>query len=193
MRRTYVWDPVVRLFHWSLAAGFAANALITDPEGDLHLYIGYGVAALVAVRVLWGMTGSRYARFSSFPPDPGAAAGQLSDIATGRVRRHLGHTPLGALMIYNLLLTVSGIALTGWLMTTDMFWGIEWPEELHEALAAWAEFSVVLHVAAVLFESRRTKVNLARAMVTGYKEMPGTSAETRQCAHSGKTRPDPGS
>ena len=51
MRRTYVWDPVVRLFHWSLAAGFAANALITDPEGDLHLYIGYGVAALIAVQV----------------------------------------------------------------------------------------------------------------------------------------------
>lgn len=54
MRRTYVWDPVVRLFHWSLAAGFAANALFTDPEGDLHLYIGYAIAALIGIRVIWG-------------------------------------------------------------------------------------------------------------------------------------------
>lgn len=178
MRRTYVWDPVVRLFHWSLAAGFAANALFTDPEGDLHLYIGYAIAALIGIRVIWGLIGSRYARFSSFPPDAGAAAGQLSDIATGRIRRHPGHSPLGALMIYNLLLTITGIAFTGYLMTTTPFWGVEWPEELHEMLVSWAEISIVLHVAAVLFESRRTKVNLARAMVTGYKEMPGTSAET---------------
>ncbi|QDI76106.1 MULTISPECIES: cytochrome b/b6 domain-containing protein [Leisingera] len=178
MHRTYVWDPVVRLFHWSLAAGFAANALVTDPEGNLHEYIGYAVAALIGIRVIWGLIGSRHARFSSFPPDAGAAAGQLSDIATGRIRRHPGHSPLGALMIYNLLLTITGIALTGYLMTTNMFWGIEWPEALHEALVSWAEISIVLHVAAVLFESRRTKVNLARAMVTGYKEGTETSRES---------------
>ncbi|WP_291727233.1 cytochrome b/b6 domain-containing protein [Leisingera sp. F5] len=177
MQRTYVWDPVVRLFHWLLAAGFAANALFTDPEGDLHQYIGYAVAALIGVRLIWGLTGSSYARFSSFPLDAGAAAGQLSDIATGRVRHHPGHSPLGALMIYNLLLTLAGIGLTGYLMTTTTHWGTEWPEELHEVLVSWAEFSVVLHVAAVLFESRRTKVNLARAMVTGYKRLPETTAE----------------
>ncbi|CUI01188.1 cytochrome b/b6 domain-containing protein [Leisingera aquaemixtae] len=178
MHRTYVWDPVVRLFHWSLAAGFAANALVTDPEGNLHENIGYAVAALIGIRVVWGLIGSRHARFSSFPPNAGAAAGQLSDIATGRIRRHKGHSPLGALMIYNLLLTITCIALTGYLMTTNMFWGIEWPEELHEALVSWAEISIVLHVAAVLFESRRTKVNLARAMVTGYKEGTETSRES---------------
>lgn len=62
MHRTYVWDPVVRLFHWSLVAGFAANAVFTDPEGNLHEYIGYAIAALIGVRVIWGLIGSRYAR-----------------------------------------------------------------------------------------------------------------------------------
>jgi cytochrome b len=65
-------------------------------------------------------------------------------------------------------------------MTTDMFWGIEWPEELHEALVTWAEISVVLHIAAVIYESRRTRVNLARSMVSGYKDLPTSPPETQQ-------------
>ncbi|KIC37197.1 cytochrome b/b6 domain-containing protein [Leisingera sp. ANG-M7] len=177
MQKAYIWDPLVRSFHWLLAGGFLANALLTDPDGSLHHYLGYFIAALVGLRVIWGLAGSRYARFSSFPPDPSAAAGQLTDIATGRVRYHKGHSPLGALMIYNLLLTLLAVALTGWMAASPAFQGIGWPEDLHEALVSWAELSVVLHVAAVLFESRRTKVNLARAMVTGYKELPETDAE----------------
>ena len=176
MRKVKVWDPVVRLFHWSLVAAFAANALLVDEESRLHLQIGYFILALVAVRVVWGLIGTRYARFSSFPPSLSGALAQLGDIATGRRRIHAGHTPLGALMIYNLLGTLVLIGLTGWLMTTEMFWGVEWPEELHEALVAWAEISVVLHVAAVILESRRTGVNLPRAMVTGTKLLPGDQA-----------------
>lgn len=176
MTRIRVWDPVVRLFHWSLVAGFAANALLTDPESSLHERIGYAVAILLAVRLVWGLVGTRHARFSDFPPSVPAAMGQLADMAAGRVRRHLGHTPLGALMIYNLLATVALIALTGWLMTTDAFWGIEWVEEAHEAFVTWAEISVVAHIAAVLIESRRTRVNLPKAMVTGYKEIEETTA-----------------
>ena len=93
-------------------------------------------------------------------------------MASGRRRIHLGHTPLGALMIYNLILSVAVICISGYLMTTDMFWGVEWPEEVHEAAVTWVEISVVLHVAAVVIESIRTKVNLPRAMVTGYKKLP---------------------
>jgi cytochrome b len=172
MARHYVWDPLVRLFHWSLVAAFAANALLTDPESRLHANIGYGVAALIGLRLVWGLVGSRHARFADFPPSAAGAMGQLADIATGRVRRHLGHSPLGALMIYNLLLALALIALTGWMMTTDAFWGVEWVEEAHEVLVTWAEISVVIHIAAVVLESLRTRVSLPKAMVTGYKEMP---------------------
>lgn len=172
MNRIKVWDPVVRIFHWSLVGGFTANALFVDDESDLHIYIGYTIIALLALRIVWGFVGTRYARFSSFPPSAKGAVEQLQDTVTGRVTVHKGHTPLGALMIYNLLVTVAVIGLSGWLMTTDMFWGVEWPEELHELAVGWAEFSIVLHVAAVIFESIRTQVNLPRAMVTGYKELP---------------------
>lgn len=170
-----VWDPAVRVFHWALVAGFAANALFTDPEAVPHRWIGYAVLALVGLRVLWGVVGSRYARFAAFPPDPAAALGQVADIATRRRRVHLGHTPLGALMIYNILATMAVIGVSGWMMTTYTWFGIKWVEELHEAAVTWAEISVVLHIAAVVWESWRTGVNLPRAMVTGTKVIPDES------------------
>lgn len=172
MRNIKVWDPLVRIFHWSLVAGFGANALLTDDESRLHEWIGYGVVALVVLRIIWGLIGTRHARFSDFPPSLSASMEQLGDIAAGRVRRHLGHTPLGALMIYNLLGAMLLIGLTGWMMTTTAFWGVAWVEEAHEAIVTWAEISVLLHIAAVLYESRRTGVSLPRAMVTGVKTMP---------------------
>lgn len=181
MHKIYVWDPLVRVFHWLLAAGFVANALITDPESALHHWIGYALALLVGLRIIWGLIGSHHARFANFRPDPQAALGQLTDIATRRTRHHRGHSPLGALMIYNLLLTVLGIAFTGWLLTLAQFGNVGWPEDLHEALVTWAEVSILLHVAAVLFESHRTKVNLARSMITGYKELPETDTDPEQC------------
>ena len=172
MQRLNVWDPFVRLFHWSLVAGFAANALVVDKDSDLHQWIGYAVVVLVLARLLWGLVGTRYARFSSFPPSLSGAFGQLRETLSGIRNIHVGHTPLGALMIYNLLGSMLLIGFSGWLMTTDAYWGAEWPEELHAAVVNWAEISVVLHIAAVLFESWRTRVNLPRAMVTGCKELP---------------------
>jgi cytochrome b len=172
MTKIKVWDPLVRLFHWSLVIFFAANALVLDDDSKWHIWVGYAIVALVLVRIIWGFFGTKYARFTSFPPSAAGSMEQISDIISARKQVHIGHTPLGALMIYNLLVAMLVIGLSGYLMTTDMFWGVEWPEEVHEASVLWAEISVVLHIAAVVFESIRTKVNLPRAMFTGYKGLP---------------------
>lgn len=166
-----VWDPLVRVFHWSLVAGFVANAFLTRPGKDVHQWVGYAVAGLIAVRIVWGFVGTRHARFSDFVPTPAALFGQVQDMATGRRRVHEGHSPLGALMIINLLLTMAAIAATGHAMTTTAFFGVEWVQEAHEALVVWAELSIVAHVLAVVVESRRLGVNLPKAMVTGYKTL----------------------
>lgn len=167
-----IWDPFVRLFHWSVAAGFLANALFIDEDSALHEWIGYAVLALVGLRILWGLIGPKSARFSSFFPTKTSVMEQLSDLATRRRKAHLGHTPLGALMIFNLLFSLLAIGLSGWLMTTNTFWGVEWVEDAHEAFVTWAEISLVLHVAAVVWESWRTGVNLPQAMITGTKRVP---------------------
>lgn len=172
MQDIKVWDPLVRLFHWSLVLAFGANALIIDDDSKPHQWVGYAVVGLVLARLVWGFAGTRYARFASFPPSLSGALEQMGDIATGRKRPHVGHTPLGALMIYNLLAALLLVGLSGYLMTTDAFWGMEWPEELHELAVTWTEASVILHILAVIHESRRTGVNLPRAMVSGYKRLP---------------------
>jgi len=172
MQNIKIWDPFVRVFHWSLVVAFAANALFVDEDSKLHEWVGYTVIALVLARILWGLVGPHSARFASFLPGPAAVVDQITDIATRRRRTHLGHTPLGALMIVNILATMLGIGATGYMMTTNAFWGVDWVEDAHEALVTWAEISVVLHIAAVIWESWRTGVNLPRAMVTGTKRVP---------------------
>ncbi len=170
-KATYIWDPLVRLFHWSLVIAFAANALFIDDDSGLHIWVGYFVLGLVVLRIIWGLIGTRYARFSSFPPSLRGSMEQVSEITLGRKVQHKGHSPLGALMIYNLLITLLVICATGFLMTGDPAWDSEWTEELHEAAVFWAELSAMLHIVAVGIESLRSGVNLPRSMVTGYKNL----------------------
>ncbi len=178
MSRIFVWDIFVRLFHWSLVGLFTANAFFTNPEGSRHRYVGYAIAALLLARLAWGFVGNRHARFRDFPPSTRGAIGQLREMVAGERCAHAGHSPLGALMIYNLIVTVAAIAATGYMQTTIMFFGYDWVEELHGALVTWAEISVVVHVIAVVAESRRLRVNLSKAMIDGYKTLPDKSSAT---------------
>lgn len=166
-----VWDPLVRLTHWGVALGVLVNSALTDPDGALHEQVGYGVLALVVLRLLWCIVGPKPARFSAFPPSPAAALGHLRAMLRGERKVHLSHNPLGALMVYNLWLTLLALSATGIMMGTVTFFGVDWVEEVHEAAFGWLMFSVALHVGGVLFDQWRTGVPLARAMVTGRKRI----------------------
>ncbi|WP_296594862.1 cytochrome b/b6 domain-containing protein [Phenylobacterium sp.] len=116
-RRTGRWDPLVRLTHWGVAAGIVANGLVTEEGSSAHQAVGYAVAALLLLRWLWGFVGPREARFASFPPSLGRAAGHVRDIAAGRPTTHRSHNPLGALMVYALWGTMAVVIATGIGMT----------------------------------------------------------------------------
>jgi cytochrome b len=165
-----VWDPLVRVFHWSLA-GSVAVAWLTGDHGPklVHHWAGYVAAALIAVRLVWGVIGTRHARFSAFVRHPRAVLGYLRDIARGVERRHVGHNPAGGAMIVALLLVVGAQVLTGWLSTTDMFFGSEWLEELHEVMSKVILLLIGLHVLGVAVASWRHRENLPLAMLTGRK------------------------
>jgi len=167
-----VWDPVVRIFHWSLVASFAVAWLSGDELARLHIWAGYAAAALVAFRLVWGLAGGRYARFSQFVRAPAAVAGYVGDILRGRERRYLGHNPAGGVMIVALIAGLIGVSVTGWMATTDAYWGVKWVEETHEALANLLLLLVGLHVAGVAVASLRHHENLVRAMITGRKRRP---------------------
>ena len=115
-RRIRVWDPLVRVIHWGLVGAFATAWLTAEDIQLVHQPAGYAVAGLLALRIVWGLVGSRYARFAQFVRGPAQTLSYIGDMARGREPRYLGHNPAGAAMIVAILLTLSGTAFTGWLL-----------------------------------------------------------------------------
>jgi cytochrome b len=164
-----VWDLFVRLFHWSLVALFAVAFLTGDEVEWLHIWVGYSVAALVSMRILWGFVGPRNARFASFVKGPRAVVTFLKQSLHLEAPRYLGHNPAGSAMVVILLLILSALCGTGIVMTTDAYWGSKAWEEVHEALANIMLVLIGLHVLGVIVASVEHGENLVKSMVTGQK------------------------
>jgi cytochrome b len=169
MAEAAVWDRLVRLLHWSLLLSLTVSWLGTFALPGVHQPAGYLALALVAVRLVWGFTGSRYARFSQFVRGPRATWAYARAVLRRCEPRHIGHNPLGAWMILALLGCVGALALTGWLYTTDRYWGDEQVEALHLALAWGLLALALLHVAGVFYTGWRQRESLPLAMLTGRK------------------------
>ena len=102
-RTVRVWDPVVRLFHWTVVTACVLNLFILRPGKLYHRYVGYVVIAAVLIRLVWGFVGSRHARFADFFPTPGRLIPYLRDLLAGRDQRHIGHNPAAAVMMLGLM------------------------------------------------------------------------------------------
>jgi cytochrome b len=170
-----VWDAPVRVFHWLMVLCFAGAWLTAESEQWrlVHVTLGYTMAGLVAFRILWGLWGTRYAKFSSFVRGPRAVARYLGNLLRGRHEPHIGHNPAGAIAIVALLILALLVTVTGWLTYEDL--AGHWLEEGHEAVASVMLAIVGAHVAAVLWTSWRFRENLVGAMISGRK--PGTPAQ----------------
>lgn len=164
-----VWDPFVRIFHWSQAALIGVAWLAADALKPLHEWAGYAIGVLIGLRIIWGFVGPRHARFADFVRGPRVVTAYLRDMAKGHEARHLGHNPAGGAMVVALLVVTAATVLTGWLQTTDAFWGSQRMEDIHETLATMILILVALHVGGVILASLRHHENLARAMLTGRK------------------------
>lgn len=164
-----VWDLFVRLFHWSLVALFVVAYATAEESESVHLAAGYAVAALIAARIVWGFIGSYHARFSNFVRPPWNVLAYLRDMIRLRAPRHLGHNPAGGAMILALLVMLTATCTTGYLMTTDAYWGSEMIEEIHEVMANITIGLIVAHIVGVLVASFEHRENLVAAMITGRK------------------------
>jgi len=164
-----VWDPLVRIFHWSLATLFVVAYATGDDIEKVHIAAGYTIAGLVALRVIWGLIGPQHARFSNFVRSPAVTLAYLRDVMLLRAPRYIGHNPAGGAMIVALLVMIAGSCITGYLMTTDAWWGSKALEEVHEAFANLTVGLVIFHVLGVLIASFEHRENLVKAMFTGRK------------------------
>ncbi len=194
------WDPLVKLTHWSMALAVLANAVFLGEGSAGHIWVGYGLAAILGLRLLWGLIGPAEARFKAFPPSPRRALAHIREIVAGKTTPHRSHNPLGALMVYAIWATLAVIIATGIAMaglptmspsapaiyavaaastkasdeadeTFEASEGGEGAEspvgEFHEAAVNLLYALILLHVAGVVFESRRQRRNLALAMLPG--------------------------
>lgn len=193
------WDPVVKITHWSVVAAVVGNALVTEEGSDAHIWVGYGLAAILALRLLWGLIGPAEARFSAFPPSPRRALSHVRDIRLGKKEIHRSHNPLGALMVYAIwsvlgVIIASGIAMAG-PPSTKSFDRVGSPknlaqerlaekdggdgdreheksdgeenhwEEVHETAVNLLYILIALHIAGVIFETRRSGREILLAML----------------------------
>lgn len=169
MERILVWDWPTRIGHWLMALSFLVAYLTGDSETWrlVHVFAGGTLAGLVAFRVLWGLIGTRHARFSDFLRAPSTAWRDLTGLLSGKAPHYAGHNPAGGYAIFALLLLGALAAASGWPMYQDI--GGEWLEEVHEMVVNLMLLVVGVHLAGVVVGSLAHRENLPRAMVTGYK------------------------
>jgi cytochrome b len=193
-----VWDPPVRIFHWLLVLLFTVSYLTGEEESRAHIYVGYGVLALLLFRIVWGVIGSHHARFSDFLAGPSAVLCYARALLKGKPPRFIGHNPLGGWMIILLLLSLSLSVWSGLKLYATEGQGPlagqslliassvaddddddkfdpahEFWEEAHEFFANFTVLLVFLHVSGVLAASWLHRENLIMAMITGYKKSDG--------------------
>ena len=175
-----VWDPLVRVFHWSLVFFFPLAFISGDDWEKTHVVTGYAVSLLIGFRLLWGLVGTRYARFTTFVKSRSVTLAYLKSMLALKAPHYLGHNPLAAAMVVALLLNITLLALTGMILIADegngplaqtffASWSGDWVEDVHEFFANFTLLLVILHVSGVLLSSLLEGENLVKAMVTGRK------------------------
>lgn len=190
-----VWDLPVRVIHWSLLLAVVGSWLTQELPGDWfawHVRCGYTVLVLVSTRLLWGVVGTRHARFASFVRGPGAVLRYARALLSGSAPRYTGHNPLGALMVLLLLTLLLAQALSGLfanddILNTGPLFGYvsdatsDRLTSLHHTFFNVLQIAVLLHVAAALVYLFVKKDNLIRPMITGRKaaaEVPANESIT---------------
>lgn len=215
--KVYVWDPLIRFFHWTLVLAFTIAYLTGEEESLIHAYSGYYILGLLAIRIIWGFVGTHYARFSQFIYPPAAVIDYMKGLVSAKHsensdKKFIGHNPAGGWMVITLLISLlatsySGLKVYGYegygplaSNTTSIvsqqqghfvkvsesehkedddnrvkgsnankaneeFW-----EEIHEFLANFTVLLIALHIGGVLLSSKKQKQNLAKSMLTGFKD-----------------------
>jgi cytochrome b len=177
-QRVLVWDLPARVFHWALVLNFTGAYVTGDSDrwALVHVTCGFTVLGLIVFRLVWGVAGTRYARFSEFVSGPSSVLRYISALIRGRPTHYVGHNPAGALAVLALLLLGLVSAVSGWMSYDDI--GGEWLEELHDAASSLMLALVFVHIVGVLISCRLHGENLIRSMIDGRKQGDANQAIT---------------
>jgi cytochrome b len=175
------WDFMIRAFHWSLVFCFFLAFVTEDDWMNLHLLAGYAIALLIGFRLVWGVVGTRNARFLSFVRSPAVVKQHLKTMLSFKASHYLGHNPVAAVMVITLLINITLVVFSGMILiavdgqgplagTIFSSFNGNWIEEAHEFFANFTLLLVFGHVAGVVFSSILEGENLIKSMITGRKK-----------------------
>jgi cytochrome b len=172
--KTIVYDWPTRIFHWLFAFLFLGAYLIVEiveeesPIFTLHMMAGLTIGFMLILRIIWGFSGTIYARFSSFKMNPADLIGYLKDAIVAKTKRYLGHNPASSYAAIIMFVCAAGLAFTGIMMTggseSDFY------EETHELLANIFLITVIVHVGGIIFHHLKHRDSLWSSMIDGKKQ-----------------------
>ncbi len=189
--KTRVWDLPTRLFHWVLVVcvtGSAISGLVGGSALVWHFRFGYGVFALLAFRIIWGLVGGRWSRFGAFIYAPQSVFQYLR--GSGKPEHSVGHSPLGALSVFALLGFLAAQVSTGLMSDDEIAYSgplthlvsnatVKLATFYHAAVGKWVLLGlVVVHIVAVIFYQRRQH-KLINAMLHGDKTLALAAPSSR--------------
>lgn len=183
-RTTLVYDLPTRLFHWTFASLFLGAFFIAKVFDDdsaaypYHMMLGMTMAFVVVLRIVWGIFGSRYAKFSSFALHPSRLISYMKSIFSGD-ERHLGHNPASSWAAIVMMLLALGSATTGFLMSQSHD-NKETFEDVHELFANGFIVVVIAHVAGIILHTLRHKEMIGLSMLHGRKNKIGQEDGIKQ-------------
>ncbi len=179
-----MWDLPTRLFHWGLVAvvgvNLATGYLMAEWWLGVHVLSGYGIMALVAFRLVWGICGSEHSRFARFSVAPRQVYTHLLGILSGRPPRYVGHNPstmAWMLVMIGLLIGITGTGLItlGGVENQAPLAGVtsfrvgDVARRVHVLLGSVVLFMIGVHLLGILIESCMLRENVAGYMLSGYK------------------------
>jgi cytochrome b len=179
MNKAKVYDLPTRVFHWLFAGLFIAAfgiAQLTDDESpwfSQHMLLGLILVVTTMLRIIWGVVGSRYARFSSFPLNLGRLIEYLRATFTTKGKAYFAHNPASAWAAVMMMGLSLGLGVTGYLMAGGQK---ETFEDIHELMANAFAFVAVAHVAGVVLHSLRHRDGIALSMIHGQKNRVGEAS-----------------
>ncbi|MGE9745288.1 cytochrome b/b6 domain-containing protein [Bdellovibrio bacteriovorus] len=176
MRSTLIYDLPTRLFHWLFSALFLLSFIIAKTVDDdsvvfsYHMLSGLLLAWLVVWRFVWGIMGTKHAKFSGFSLNPLELKNYLVGVLVGSKRRWSGHNPASSWAAMAMFALALGLAVTGYLMTMG---SKETFEEAHELMANAFVVIAAFHVVGVILHSLRHRDAIALSMLDGKKDVDG--------------------
>lgn len=175
MNKTLIYDWPTRIFHWLFAGMFIAAFFIAKTFDDdsvlypYHMLLGLSMAFIVILRLMWGLIGSRNAKFSSLTLKPKDLVNYLKGVLHSKNHINGAHNPASSWVALIMMFLALGLAITGYLMTMSLY--KELIEEIHELLANAFVVAAALHVSGIILHTYRFRDGISLSMINGRKNI----------------------